>query len=44
MRTNPTQTNQKYQEFERQSYAFDFNNKMDIYSKRHISTNRVYQL
>ena len=34
MRTNPTQINQKYQEFECQSYAFDFNNKTDIYSKK----------
>ena len=34
MITNPSQINQKYQEFECQSYAFAFNNKMDIYSKK----------
>ena len=34
MTTNPIQINQKYQEFECQSYAFDFNNKIDIYSKK----------
>ena len=44
MRMNPTQINQKYQEFECQSYAFDFNNKMDIYSKKQISANQGYQL
>ena len=44
MRTNPTQINQKYQEFECQSYVLDFNNEMDIYSKKQISANQVYQL
>ena len=33
MTTNPIQINQKYQEFECQSYAFDFNNKIDLLQK-----------
>ena len=32
MRTNPTQINQKFQEFECQSYAYD--NEIDFYSKK----------
>ena len=43
MTTNPIQINQKYQEFECQSYAFDFNNKIDLFQKK-ISANQVYQL
>lgn len=42
MRTNPTQINQKFQEFECQSYAYD--NEIDFYSKKQISANEVYQL
>ena len=38
MRTNPTQINQKFQEFECQSYAYD--NEIDFYSKK----NRFLQM